>query len=69
MRSGGDRRARAVAALATALVLASGCGFLQDLADPDEAPSIPVADPATADQTPAVETLAPARSSSSRANC
>ena len=55
MRPGGGRRARAVATLATVLVLASGCGFLQDLAEPDDAPSIPVADPSAADETPAVE--------------
>ncbi len=55
MRPGGGRRARAVAALATVLVLASGCGFLQDLAEPDDAPSIPVADPSTVDETPAVD--------------
>ena len=54
MRPGIGRRRRAAAALATVLALAtvSGCGFLQDLTEPDEAPPIPVADVAPAQPTP-----------------
>ena len=47
-----SRRHRAWALLA-AVVLTSGCGFLQDLAEPDEPPSIPVASPAPSDEPPA----------------
>ena len=49
----GGRRPRAWALLAAAAVLTSGCGFVQDLAEPDGPPSIPVASSAPPDEPPA----------------
>jgi hypothetical protein len=60
VRAGNDRHRRTRALLGAVIVLAStaGCGFLQDLAQPDEAPSIPVADPVPAD-TPSAPATGP----------
>jgi hypothetical protein len=54
VRAGGGR-SRACALVVAAVVLAttSGCGFLQDLAEPDEPPAIPVADSVPAAKTSA----------------